>query len=183
MWRDRSLPKITLIKADADRYYDVMAGEDEREGGALMYFGLKQPLPLPGGKSAFSEHPSPMKFVELAGRHKDVSIDIEKPFWWDTPIWLASGQTNSIGLANNHMCRSSMFETEAWGKPRDEQCLPPPRGNGYWTQELYYHVLECGLRVPPSAGSASGVLPNSVGYNRVTFTWAPTFPVTPGGKA
>jgi hypothetical protein len=167
LWRDRPLPKTTLMKVDADRYYDVMAGEDEREGGALMYFGLKKPLPLPGGKSAFAEHPSPMKFVELAGRHKDVSIDIEKPFWWDTPIWLASGQTNSIGLANNHMCRSSMFETEAWGKPRDEQRLPPPRGNGYWTQELYYHVLECGLRVPPSAGSASGVLPNPVGYNRV----------------
>src|SRR5262249_39204074 len=37
----------------------------------------------------------------------------------------------------------------------------------YWTQELYYHILNCGLRLPPSAGSASGVLPNPVGYNRV----------------
>jgi hypothetical protein len=40
-------------------------------------------------------------------------------------------------------------------------------GNGYWTQEIYYHILNCGLRLPPSAGSASGVLPNPVGYNRV----------------
>jgi hypothetical protein len=28
-------------------------------------------------------------------------------------------------------------------------------------------LLNCGLRIPPSAGSASGVLPNPVGYNRV----------------
>ena len=28
-------------------------------------------------------------------------------------------------------------------------------------------MLNCGLRLPPSAGSASGVLPNPVGYNRV----------------
>jgi hypothetical protein len=28
-------------------------------------------------------------------------------------------------------------------------------------------VLNCGLRIPPSAGSGSGVLPNPVGYNRV----------------
>ena len=28
---------------------------------------------------------------------------------------------------------------------------------------IYYHLLNCGLRVPPSAGSASGVLPNPVG--------------------
>lgn len=27
-----------------------------------------------------------MKFVELAGQHEGVSIDIEKPFWWDTPV-------------------------------------------------------------------------------------------------
>jgi hypothetical protein len=74
---------------------------------------------------------------------------------------------NSIGLANNHMCRSRMLENEAWGKPRDVQRLPSPRGNGFWTQEIYYHILNSGLRIPPSAGSASGVLPNPVGYNRV----------------
>ena len=45
--------------------------------------------------------------------------------------------------------------------------LPNPIGNGLWTQEIYYHALEAGIRIPPSAGSASGVLPNPVGYNRV----------------
>jgi hypothetical protein len=60
-----------------------------------------------------------------------------------------------------------MLENEAWGRPRDIARLPNPRGNGFWTQEVYYHILNCGLRIPPSAGSASGVLPNPVGYNRV----------------
>ena len=50
---------------------------------------------------------------------------------------------------------------------RDKGRLPAPCGNGMWTQEIYYHLLNSGLRVPPSAGSASGVLPNPVGYNRV----------------
>ncbi|MGE3805419.1 MAG: CehA/McbA family metallohydrolase, partial [Gemmataceae bacterium] len=102
-----------------------------------------------------------------ARKHKGVWVDIEKPFWWDVPAWLASGQADSIGLANNHMCRSQMYESEAWGRPRDTERLPAPRGNGYWSQEVYYHILNAGLRLPPSAGSASGVLPNPVGYNRV----------------
>ena len=97
----------------------------------------------------------------------DVWIDIEKPFWWDVALWLATGKMNSIGLANNHMCRDRMSESEAWGKPRFVERLPSPLGNGYWSQEIYYHVLNAGLRLPPSAGSASGVLPNPVGYNRV----------------
>lgn len=164
LWRTRQAPASIVTRFDGDRFLDVMAGEDEREGGALLYFRLSQPLAIAGSTR---EYPSPMKFLLEARRHPGVWIDIEKPFWWDVPVWLASGQVDSIGLANNHMCRGSMSETEAWGKPRDKTRLPPPRGNGYWSQEIYYHVLNCGMRVPPSAGSASGVLPNPVGYNRV----------------
>ncbi|MEX2137818.1 MAG: CehA/McbA family metallohydrolase [Pirellulales bacterium] len=165
LWKDRAIPRQLTRSFDGHRLYQVMAGEDEREGGALLYFGLDRPLDLTGSKR---EVPSPMFFVEEARqRNANVWIDIEKPFWWDVPVWLASGRMTSIGLANNHMCRSSMLANEAWGKPRDRGRLPDPRGNGFWTQEIYYQLLNSGLRIPPSAGSASGVLPNPVGYNRI----------------
>ena len=165
LWRDRALPSPALRQFDNGRLYHLMAGEDERGGGALLYFGLSQPLKI---DHADRESPSPLDFVQQArDRQPNVWIDIEKPFWWDVPIWIASGQANSIGIANNHMCRSTMLPNEAWGKPRDAQRLPAPRGNGFWTQEIYYHLLNSGIRIPPSAGSASGVLPNPVGYNRV----------------
>ena len=155
----------TEFQFDGHRIYSAMAGEDERAGGALLYFGLNRPLDL-SVKSR--EFPSPMKFVQEARSiNENAWIDIEKPFWWDVPTWLASGKMNSIGLANNHMNRSGMLVNEAWGKRRDIQRLPNPRGNGFWTQEIYYHILDAGLRIPPSAGSASGVLKNPVGYNRV----------------
>jgi hypothetical protein len=166
-WAGLELPEDPLVQFDGKRFYDVMAGEDEREGGALMYFGRSRPLAIAGSSR---EYPSPMKFIEQARQEGHVWIDVEKPFWWDVPVWLASGQIDSIGLANNHMCRSTMLANEAWGRPRDAKRLPPPLGNGYWTQEIYYHVLSCGLRVPPSAGSASGVLPNPLGYDRV-YVW------------
>ncbi|MHC4398549.1 MAG: CehA/McbA family metallohydrolase [Planctomycetota bacterium] len=163
-WTDRGVPEDCLVEVDDNRFYHVMAGEDEREGGALMYFGRNRPLAIAGSSR---EYPSPMKFVAQARSDGPVWIDVEKPFWWDVPIWLASGQIDSVGLANNHMCRSRMYESEAWGRPRDADRLPPPRGNGFWTQEIYYHILNSGLRIPPSAGSASGVLPNPLGYDRV----------------
>jgi hypothetical protein len=163
-WTGRELPARPLVQFDGNRYYQVLAGEDEREGGALLFFNLARPLALAG---AGREYPSPMRFVAEARRNQGTWIDVEKPFWWDVPVWLASGQVDSIGLANNHMCRSTMSENEAWGKPRDARRLPAPLGNGFWSQEIYYHLLNCGLRLPPSAGSASGVLPNPVGYNRV----------------
>jgi hypothetical protein len=165
LWANKPLPADPLVRFDNNRFYHVMGGEDEREGGALLYFNLRRPLAI---ASPNKEYPSPMKYVtEARLMDDDVWIDIEKPFWWDVALWLASGKMNSIGLANNHMCRDRMYENEAWGKPRLTERLPPPLGNGYWTQAIYYHLLNAGLRLPPSAGSASGVLPNPVGYNRV----------------
>jgi hypothetical protein len=163
-WAERDLPESLLTQFDTNRFYHRMAGEDEREGGALMYFNLGQPLPI---QEADREYPSPVKFLEMAREQPSVHVDIEKPFWWDMPTWVATRKIDSIGLANNHMCRSEVLGTEAWGKPRDTKFYPGAHGNGRWTQDIYYHLLNCGLRIPPSAGSASGVLPNPVGYNRV----------------
>ncbi|HEY7118961.1 MAG TPA: CehA/McbA family metallohydrolase [Tepidisphaeraceae bacterium] len=165
LWKDQPIPDSPLRRFDGLRFYHVMAGEDERQGGALLYFNLDKPIDI---MSAAAEYPSPMKFVaEARRRDRKVWIDIEKPFWWDVPVWLASGEMDSIGLANNHMQHGGMMANEAWGKPRDTTRLPGPLGNGWWSQEIYYHLLNCGLRLPPSAGSASGVLANPVGYNRV----------------
>lgn len=163
-WRTRPPPANPLVRFDGDRFCHLMGGEDERAGGALLYFNLSQPLDITGAQR---EYPSPMKFLAEARQHKGVWVDIEKPFWYDTPVWLASGRVDSIGIAHNHMHRDGVYPGEAWGRPRDKQRLPDPQGNGLWTQEIYYHALNCGLRLPPSAGSASGVLPNPVGYDRV----------------
>jgi hypothetical protein len=164
LWRNRPKPENPLVRFDGDRFYHLMGGEDERAGGALLYFNLSQPLEITGAQQ---EYPSPMKFVREARQHKGVWIDIEKPFWYDTPVWLASQMVDSIGIVHNHMQRDGVDAREAWGRPRDRQRLPDPQGNGLWTQEIYYHALNCGLRLPPSAGSASGVLPNPVGYDRL----------------
>lgn len=107
-----------------------------------------------------------MKFLDEARAQSNVWIDVEKPFWYDAPTWVASGKVDSIGIANNHMHRSGVYPGEAWGRARDTTRLSGVRGNGFWTQEIYYHFLNTGIRLPPSAGSASGVLPNPVGYNR-----------------
>lgn len=173
-WQNRSLPTMPLGRCDENRFFHLLAGEDEREGGALLYFHLPAPLPLAG---AGREYPSSAAYLIQARNTPGVHVDAEKPFWWDLPLWVAVGRIDSLGIANNHQQRDGMLDNEAWGKSRDRALFPPPHGNGRWSQHIYYQLLNCGLRIPPSAGSASGVLPNPVGYNRVyvhcgqEFTW------------
>ncbi len=163
-WKDRPLPGRLSIEVGPARVYHLLACEDERRGGALLYFNLTRPLVLSGDEPEF---PSPVVHLREALEQDGAWVDVEKPFWWDMPAWVATGKVQSIGLANNHMRRREMSDNEAWGRPRDRQEFPPPRGNGFYSQVIYYRLLNCGLRIPPSAGSASGVLPNPVGYNRV----------------
>lgn len=152
------------ILFDGNRYYEITATEDERGGGALLFFNLSTPFNFTNQQT---EYPP---LVQSIGRvletNKNAWVDIEKPFWPDVPILLATGQINSIGIANNHMLKKGVFDTEAWGKKRDMLQYPSPLGNAFWTQDLYYHILNAGFHIPPSAGSASGVLWNPVGYNR-----------------
>ncbi len=164
LWQNREIPDSLVTAVGTQRFYHSLAGEDERGGGALLYFNLKRPIQI---TDAEREYPSSAEYLILSKKSSQVHVDIEKPFWWDVPMWVASGAVDSIGLCNNHMIRDRMYESEAWGKPRDTNRLAAPLGNGLWTQEIYYQLLETGHRIPPSAGSASGVLPNPVGYNRV----------------
>lgn len=163
LWRDRPLPDPVLVRFDEDRFYQLMAGEDERDGGAFMIFNLESPVDITKGEK---HYPCQTYYLKEAW-DRGAWIDLEKPFWWDGPIGIGLGYVDSIGLANNHMWRHGMLDNEAWGRPRLRETDPPAHGNGLWTQEIYYHVLNAGLRIPPSAGSASGVIPNPVGYNRV----------------
>ncbi|MBA61154.1 MAG: hypothetical protein CMJ76_02200 [Planctomycetaceae bacterium] len=174
LWADRALPEVPLQMVDQKRFMHVLSGEDERDGGALLFHRMPEVFDI---TAATNHYPSSMQYLIPIRKIPRVHVDIEKPFWWDTPLWIASGMVDSIGLLNNHMQRSKMLPNEAWGKKRDANRFPGVHGNGKWSQELYYQILNTGHRIAPSAGSASGVVDNPVGYNRVyvycgeDFSW------------
>jgi hypothetical protein len=156
--------KKTLVQFDGNRFYDPMAGAVNQGGTELLLFQLSGPLKLPGEKS---EYPPILKSLMETREKGPLWVDAAKPFGWDLPMLVAAGQIDSIQIANNHLCRDSMISNEDGGRPRDRERYPNPWGNAQWSQFIYFQLLECGLRIPPSAGSGSGESPNPVGYNRM----------------
>ena len=59
------------------------------------------------------------------------------------------------------------MDNEAWGRRRDPTRYPGPDGFARHVLDLWYRYLNLGYPLPASAGSASGVLKNPLGYNRV----------------
>lgn len=164
-WTNTKPPTPSIVRFGIDRCYDTLAGKDERGGGSLLYMKLPRPL---AWLDFQREYPASIDVLRQSrAAAPSAWVAAEKPTAWDFPVWVAHGELNSIHIAHSHFLRTGMAKNEASGRPRDKQRFPDPLGHGESTQDVYYQVLNCGLRIPPTAGSGSGVSNNPVGYNRV----------------
>ncbi|MHC4398827.1 MAG: CehA/McbA family metallohydrolase domain-containing protein [Planctomycetota bacterium] len=161
-WSGKPPTEDLIVRFGQDRFYHRMAGTHTWPGGTLSCFNLAAPL-----VRGSSEYPPPGVYLEEARRGAEVWVDVTKPFWWDLPTLVAHGQVDSIQLAHGHFCRNKVIDHEADGRARDKLLYPGAWGNARWSQAIYFHLLNCGLKIPPSAGSGSGTGPNPVGYNRM----------------
>jgi len=178
-WGEKPPPNELLVRFDDNRYYHVMAGGSARAGGTLLYFNLPKPLTLGG---AGLEFPSPIALLNAARQYPDAWVDLSKPFWWDLPMLVANGQIDSIQIAHSLLGRRQAISNEKGGKPRDTMLFPGPWGNAQWSQAIYFHLLNCGLRIPPTAGAAPAWDPTRSDTTAHTCTWLANSPTSDGGR-
>lgn len=124
----------------------------------LLVFGLTKPL-VAEGKTSLEI----LREAKKQGAH----VVARTPFAWDLPVWLASGELDAIEVIHHHALRDAVVDNEADGRARDKKFFPGRTGNGRWSEAIYFHVLNCGLRVPPAAGSGTGTNDSPLGTNRV----------------
>jgi len=178
-WRDKPVPADPLVRASARHVMTLLNAEDERGGGAWCINGLREPIDISVDGRWF---PAGITFVERARAQRAKGqllpwFDCEKPIWWETPVMVALATPDSMGVAHNHFTQYGMLDNEVWGRARDQRQFPGRQGFIEFCLSLYYRYLNLGFRMAPSAGSATGVLPNPLGYNRVYVPQRGTFSV------
>ncbi|NOY30636.1 MAG: CehA/McbA family metallohydrolase [Planctomycetes bacterium] len=128
---------------------------DNRRGGGLLLFNAKQPIDVCRWKADAAS-------MLLLNAASEAGADVAAltPNAWDLPLWLAAGELDAIQIIHRQAGKGL-------GRPRDKTFFPGKMGSGRWSEAIYHHVLNCGLRIPPIAGSGSGTNKNPVGTNRV----------------
>jgi len=128
-----------------------------------------------GHKGALQQTVPPWKPVIDAARAADphVLFDMDKLAWPFAMVLPTLSPDATYELANNHMWRTDFFFRE-WYTPTPSFIQPPfggtEGGESEWidfTLGMYYTLLNCGFRMPPSAGTANGVHPVPAGFGRV----------------
>ncbi len=160
-------PSVTLLKADETHVFSVGGYEVERiiEGpGAVSLFGLDLSLDFDG----YELYP-PASYLTRKTREQGGYVDGDKPFWLDVPVNVALGEIDFMEIACNHFFpRGVDADLKRWASWKPDPGFEGwDKGFALWIMDLYYKLLNCGFHLPASGGSACGVKPLAVGYNRV----------------
>ena len=158
-WAGRALPSPLISATPDGRFFSSLAGRDERVGGPLQIFNLKEPFPLAGYPAKTEEWPPSVFLLEMTKR-RGAWVDAGTVDSLDFPFWLASGKLDSIGLA---------LSAQGAGYLRDLVKFPSPAGDRLWAQELYFRALNCGIRLPPSSGNSA--LARTEVFTGESLTW------------
>jgi hypothetical protein len=100
-------------------------------------------------------------------------IELDKHCWPWSMALVPVMKVDLYELSNNHVWRTK-FGFQGWGEPAAEYMRIERDGKG-WTErgwidygfKNYYALLDCGFRLRPTAGTASGVHPVPLGFSRV----------------
>ena len=147
--------------------YEIFSVNNKRHTlGALFVLGHKDSM----GKTVPPWGP----VVDQAKRNDpNVIFDMDKLAWPFAMVLPTLAPDATYELANNHMWRTE-FAFGQWYTPTPHFIQPPygdtSGGHRDWidfTLGMYYTLLNCGFRLPPSAGTANGVHPVPAGFGRV----------------
>ncbi len=164
-WLERAADN-GVIAVDDNRAFSVLSHEIERFRNSAIFIHNTGKTELPVAEYEETNRTN-MALIAL-GREAGGLVEVEKPWWPESHIDVALGKADFVGIANNHFTYRSHLPEHP--RRRTEYRDDYPEGvTGYaaYVFDLYYAYLNCGFHVAPSAGSASGVLPNPLGYNRI----------------
>jgi hypothetical protein len=157
-WPPEAIEKVS------DKYWiSLRNAEDERHGGSWIFNNLHDPLVL-GREGGW--YPQGLDYTRQSKAQR-AWFDIDMPFWWEVPVMVALGEPDSIDILHNQFMQYGIDQSEYWGKPRDRNEFPGRQGFVDYSMQLYYRYLNLGYRIPPSAGTGTGVMPSPAGYDRV----------------
>ncbi len=133
--------------------------------GAVFVLNHQEPLPL---------GVPPVRPVAEEARRQGALLELDKHNWPWSMMLVPVMEVDLFELSNNHVWRTE-FGFRDWRPVAAPDFMEVESGPGGWTErgwidfglKTYALLLNCGFRMRPAAGTASGVHPVPLGFSRV----------------
>lgn len=126
-----------------------------------------------GQRSVLTNGAPPVRPMAAAARREGALLDMDKHDWPWAIALVPLMEIDLFELSNNHAWRTEFAFTN-WSTPAPAYMALPGGGRGgderawlEFTHRTYWALLNCGFRLRPTAGTASGVHPVPLGFSRV----------------
>ena len=164
-WSVGATSKLRAKKGSSEKmpdgaFVDFAGGALSTNGGTLLVANLPQaadPSALPTATHTFAR-----QLRKDEGAH----VAVLEAFAWDLPMLVAHDLVDSVVVLNPFQRLEGDVKSIKRGRPHDERRYERAGGLGRYAQDIYFRLLNCGLRIPPSAASGSGNCDSPPGYNR-----------------
>ncbi|MBN2476448.1 MAG: CehA/McbA family metallohydrolase [Pirellulales bacterium] len=146
--------------------YEIFSvGPKQHTLGAVFILGHKTP---------FRQGVPPVRPVAEEARRQGGLLDLDKHSWPWSLMLVPVMRVDLFELANNHVWRTE-FGFREWTLDTAPAYMSLERDERGFTEwgwidfgcQSYYALLNCGFRMRPTAGTASGVHPVPLGFGRV----------------
>jgi hypothetical protein len=124
-------------------------------------------------KTLFDKGMPPVRPIVKKAREEGALLELDKHNWPWSAMLAATFNVDLYELANNHMWETE-FAFRDFGEPAPDFMKIDKDAKGFtekgwmdYTFQNYYSFLNCGIRMRPTAGCASGVHPVPLGFGRV----------------
>lgn len=167
-------PSPKLIEVEPTRViwpinteYEIFSVRGERHTlGAFFVINQKTPLSLPT---------PPVSPVVLKAREENVLLDLDKHNWPWSMMLPPVAKIDLYELSNNHIWRTNFLFGDWYPEYVGDYMNVEKDSTGKFTEkgwidfgfENYYTLLNCGFKMKPTAGTATGVHPVPIGFGRV----------------
>jgi hypothetical protein len=144
-------PKLGDLAAEAaltPPIYGPWAARDVRRGGGLLTIGAEAPFDVCTWKADDPSLPA-----AKAAREAGACVVAASAAAWDLPLWVAAGNLDAVQIIT---ATASDAAAKGDRPPPDRRLFPGAQGPGRYVESIYHHLLNCGLRLPPAAGSGAG---------------------------
>ncbi|MCA9213077.1 MAG: CehA/McbA family metallohydrolase [Planctomycetales bacterium] len=145
--------------------YEVFSVDGKRHTLGAMF--------LLNHKSVFTAGAPPVGLIAAQAHGEGALIDLDKHSWPWSMMLVPIAKVDLYELSNNSVWRTEFgFKTSAvpWADYMSVETDGAGMTERGWLDfgfENYYTLLNCGFRLQPTAGTASGVHPVPLGYSRV----------------
>ena len=171
-----TIPPPQLIRLDKTHViwpinteYEIFTVRRKRHTlGAIFVLNHTQPLKV--------KVPTVGPMVRSArGQNNDVVLDLDKHNWPWSMMLLPAARVDLFELTNNHIWRTEFRFTDWYPEYAAKYMHLKMDADGRFTErgwidfgfKNYYALLNCGFRMQPTGGTASGVHPVPLGFGRV----------------